>query len=227
MQEIPKKLILAGFSDASEKAFAACAYLCSVSSSGTAVSFLSSKTKVAPVKTVSLPKLELCGAVLLVSLMKSVETALKLPDVVCHAWTDSTIVLAWINSHSSRWKTFVANRISTIQSSKLQIKWQHVSSNLNPADSASRGLSAEDLADFQLWWNRPEFLKDTKFIMDSSSYPIEPDEEVMHAEENHFQILLYHSLDTRRSDPPNTWKLLLPYLGSSSSILVPSVPVQL
>ena len=155
----PTYLELAGFSDASEKAYSACVYLCVYSKDRTQTSLVAAKTRVAPVKTISLPKLELCGAVLLVNLIETVSTALELPISSYSAWTDSTIVLSWIQSHASRWKTFVANRISTIQSSSLPLKWFHIRSEDNPADCASRGLSATDLSKFPLWWTGPQVLQ--------------------------------------------------------------------
>ena len=157
----PTYVQLAGFSDASEKAYAACMFLCVYSSSLTKVSLVASKTRVAPAKTISLPKLELCGAVLLVNLMESITKSLEMEITSYGAWTDSTIVLAWINSPASRWKTFVANKISTIQSTELPIQWYHVPSEQNPADCASRGMSAVQLSEFSLWWNGPSFLLKT------------------------------------------------------------------
>jgi len=154
---------LAGFSDASEKAYSACVYLCCYSPSSSKSSLVSSKTRVAPVKSISLPKLELCGAVLLAELMESVAAALKIPNMKFMAWSDSTIVLSWINSPPTKWKCFVANRISSIQSRAIEISWFHIPGHHNPADCASRGIGASELSSFTLWWNGPEILQTSNF----------------------------------------------------------------
>ena len=84
-----------GFSDASERAFAACLYLRTVNKEGNVQCILlASKSKVAPLKQVSLPRLELCGAVMLARLTKRIRQTLCLENVQCFCWTDSTITLA-------------------------------------------------------------------------------------------------------------------------------------
>nr|XP_049703353.1 uncharacterized protein LOC126056028 [Helicoverpa armigera] len=96
---------LHGFSDASKLAYAAVVYLRVVDTEGnTHVSLVTAKTKVAPIKQVSIPRLELCGAVLLTKLLVEVATVMEIPIKNVRAWTDSTVVLAWLNSHPSRWQ---------------------------------------------------------------------------------------------------------------------------
>lgn len=106
---------LHGFSDASKTAYAAVIYLRVEDHQGNIhISLVTSKTKVAPIRQVSIPRLELCGAVLLAKLMAEVGEVMGVQKLDWHAWTDSEVVLAWLNSHPSRWKTFVANRVSDI-----------------------------------------------------------------------------------------------------------------
>ena len=156
-----------GYCDASEKAYAAVVYLRSELSDGSVkVRLVTSKTKVAPIKQVSLPRLELCGAVLLCNLVKTIQSATKLKGEV-YLWTDSTIVIRWLSAFPGRWKTFVANRVSEIQDSFPSEHWHHVPSEQNPADCASRGINANELQDFSLWWNGPSWLL-------SSSFPVFP-----------------------------------------------------
>ncbi|KAL0870615.1 hypothetical protein ABMA27_005575 [Loxostege sticticalis] len=150
---------LHGFCDASKLAYAAVVYMRIVDTEGRIhVSLIAAKSKVAPIKQVSIPRLELCGAVELTRLMMDTAKVLKIERKDLHAWTDSTIVLAWLNSLPSRWKVFVANRVAEILTSIEPQQWSHVSTHENPADCASRGVSPSDLKNKSLWLNGPVFL---------------------------------------------------------------------
>lgn len=150
---------LIGFSDASEKAYAAVVYLVSYDSNGNGLSYLvASKTRVAPVQKQSLPRLELCGAVLLAEFMPSVAKALKIKFTRMFAYTDSTLVLRWVQSEPYKYHTFVANRISKIQENLPAENWGFLRGVDNPADCASRGITVKELINHQLWWNGPSWL---------------------------------------------------------------------
>ncbi|XP_070524007.1 uncharacterized protein [Cardiocondyla obscurior] len=155
-----------GFSDASERAIAAVVYLRVTCTSPdeyddfhfSKISLLQSKTKVAPLKTISLPRLELNAAALLVRLVNKIKLAAKFKINRVYLWSDSTVTLAWIRGHSSRWSTYVANRVTEIQETLPDAQWKHVSGNENPADCASRGISPSELAGHPLWWTGPAWL---------------------------------------------------------------------
>lgn len=150
---------LHGFCDASKSAFAAAVYIRTVDSEGKVnVSLVTAKTRVAPVKQVSIPRLELCGAVLLTKLLMEVATLLNITKHNLHAWTDSKVVLAWLDKHPSKWSVFVANRVSEILTNLDPQNWSHVTSKHNPADCASRGLRPSELINNKMWFNGPEFL---------------------------------------------------------------------
>lgn len=150
-----------GFSDASTIAYAAVVYLRVIDQNGKVnTSLIAARTKVAPVKQVSIPRLELCGAVLLAKLMAEVSEVLGIPKSQLHAWTDSTVVLAWLSSHPSRWNTFVGNRVSEILSILDNTQWAHIQTSQNPADIASRGMAPIELAQSGMWIEGPVLLKD-------------------------------------------------------------------
>ncbi|KAJ8984400.1 hypothetical protein NQ317_003983 [Molorchus minor] len=155
---------LHGFCDASEKGFAAVVYFrVLVDQTNIKTFFVCAKAKVAPLKRVTLPRLELCAAVLL-------------------TWTDSSVTLAWIKSSPHRWHTFVSNRISHIQDKVSPCQWFHVMSHDNPADCASRGLLPSELIHHPLWWAGPPWLSDHREnwpenILNISSSPPETSQE--------------------------------------------------
>lgn len=151
---------LHGFSDASNAAYAAVVYLRIIKNSGEVhVNLITAKTKVAPTMQVSIPRLELMGAVLLAKLLSEVATSLSIDRSKIYGWTDSTVVLSWLSSHPSRWSTFIGNRTSEILSRLDNTQWSHVSSDQNPADIASRGCYPTDLANNNIWFHGPLWLK--------------------------------------------------------------------
>ncbi|XP_029054615.2 uncharacterized protein LOC114881899 [Osmia bicornis bicornis] len=151
-----------GFSDASEKAYGACVYIRQVAESGTWMThLLCSKSRVAPLKVVTLPRLELCGAVLLAQLMSKMKESFQFSFDNEYYWSDSTITIAWIRGLATRWKTFVANRVAEIQR-LTSTQWRHVGSHDNPADLISRGSTPSALLNNNLWWFGPEWLAGDK-----------------------------------------------------------------
>ncbi|CAI6369999.1 unnamed protein product [Macrosiphum euphorbiae] len=164
-----KTIQLLGFADASKKGYAAVVYLRVIDMQDeVTVHFLTGKTKVAPLKasqtdeSLTIPRLELCAALLLARLLSHQLSVLR--DIVTidcvRAWSDSTIVLAWLNGDQKQFKIFVTNRVAKIRSLLPHCEWSHVRSPDNPADPASRGMLPEELLTNQLYLNGPEFLQD-------------------------------------------------------------------
>ena len=124
-----------------------------------ALKLVISKTKVSPIKRLSIPRLELCGAQVLTKLLCHAKRILNVPVDSVFAWTDSTVVLGWLSGSPRRFKTFVGNRVSCIIDQLPPERWRHVPGIQNPADCASRGLFPAQLKEHKLWWEGPYWLK--------------------------------------------------------------------
>ncbi|GFS93781.1 integrase catalytic domain-containing protein [Trichonephila clavipes] len=144
-------------------------FKCFLHNGAAKVSILVSKSRVAPIRVISIPRLELCACVLLAQLVKKIRSTLRLniSDIVLH--TDSTIALAWLNTPANCLKTFVANRVAKVQELTEGFQWNHVPSVLNPADFVSRGLRPCDLPNLRLWWHGPQFLEKGKLSSEETS----------------------------------------------------------
>ena len=137
------------------KAYPAVIYVVTEKADGSRQSKLAtSKSKVAPVKTISLSRHELCAAQLAAKLYRQVSTSMQTLALSTHevyTWSDSTITLARLNALPLNWTIFIANRVSDLQDIIAPSNWRHVPSPLNPADITSRGINADKLIDDELW----------------------------------------------------------------------------
>ena len=148
------------FCDSSQVALAAVVYLRTVYvDTLVSTSMVIAKSRVAPVKTQTIPKLELCSAVLLSKLLATVKEQLDINFKNIHAWSDSTIALGWINSSPHRLKTYVANRVVAITEKNPTCYWRHVASTDNPASLGSSGTTAGALIQSSLLWKGPSLLQ--------------------------------------------------------------------
>lgn len=153
-----REIELFGFADAAELGYGAVVYVRCVSGAYIWCNLLTSKTKLAPIKTLTIERLELCAAELLARLISVVRKKCFLEYAPFRCFSDSKITLAWIGKCPSTLKVFAATRVKTIQKHVPKEQWSHVPSELNPADLASRGLSAEELLTNDMWWHGPQFL---------------------------------------------------------------------
>ncbi|GFY01348.1 integrase catalytic domain-containing protein [Trichonephila clavipes] len=149
------------FSDASIKAYGAVSYVRLRTFDKISVHLLASKSRVAPLKVLTLPRLELMGALLAARLAKEISRVLNEKiSTTNYFWTDSTIALSWIQGPSNRWKVFVANRVKEIRSLTEKDSWRHCAGKDNPSDLLTRGISADSLINCEKWWKGPSFLQE-------------------------------------------------------------------
>lgn len=176
------------FGDASEIAYGSVVYVRTFDTSNNyVVRLLCSKSKIAPLKVQTIPRLELCAALLTAELVVKVLAALDNPITNVYFWSDSEITLCRIKCHLESTQTklpiFEANRVAKIQEISSSSQWYYVPTKANPADVVSRGLSVRELIDCEVWWNGPSFL-----LEHSSSWPrqkiITPVENINNPENN-------------------------------------------
>lgn len=147
------------FCDASESGYGTVSYLrFSHRSRPPHISFVMGKARVAPLKIVTIPRMELTSAILAARMDNMLKKELELPISASFFWTDSTSVLKYIRNDSQRFKTFVANRVSMIRDLTSKSLWRHIKTDLIPADYASRGMRAKAFLEGRCWLNGPDFL---------------------------------------------------------------------
>lgn len=134
------------FSDASEVAYGTASYLVLVNDQGRIhCSLLMGKSRVSPLKQNTVPRLELTAALVAVKVDKMLQEEMQIPLQQSIFWTDSMMVLKYIDNETARYKTFVANRITLIREATTPSQWRYVRTLQNPADKATRGLKAKSL----------------------------------------------------------------------------------
>ena len=179
---------LHGFCDASSKAYAAVIYLVVETEIGKLNKLLCSKTRVAPIKTVTIPRLELLSALPLSRLVNTVTLALSpeltLNDSFCY--TDSKIALCWIQQKGKEWKQFVQNRVIEIRSLTSGSHWKHCPGNKNPADIPSRGVNVQEFHErSNLWFHGPSWLGEEDYDVCENSEEIVPEECLVELKKSH------------------------------------------
>ncbi|KAL7827056.1 hypothetical protein SRHO_G00327740 [Serrasalmus rhombeus] len=146
------------FCDASEVGYGTVSYIRFASDRNVHVSFVVGKARVAPLKQMTIPRLELQAATLASRMDKMLRVELQMnlePSVI---WTESQSVLKDINNEQTRFSTFVTNRLTVIRDLTTKEQWRYVGSANNPADAASRGVRAVSLMS-KHWWTGPDFLR--------------------------------------------------------------------
>lgn len=148
------------FCDASKYAYAATVYLLQESTNSRRIDLIFSKTRLAPNKQITIPRLELLAALIGTRCLKFVQKELQVNIKEKHVWVDSQCVLNWLNTKKPL-GTFVDNRIKEMKEDK-DIYFHYISTTENPADIASRGTTARELQNNPLWWHGPDWMAKTK-----------------------------------------------------------------
>ncbi|XP_028408639.1 uncharacterized protein LOC114531185 [Dendronephthya gigantea] len=156
------------FVDASQEAYGAVVYAKAIYVSGNqSCRLIAAKTKVAPLKAMSILRLELMATVLGTRLTTSITNTLTVkPEQVTH-WSESMNVLWWIRNASRKYQVFVANHVGEIQMLTNPTQWRYIPCEENPTDLLTRGVTLSTLASMNFWWHGPSFL-----AHDESTWPI-------------------------------------------------------
>ncbi|PIK42690.1 hypothetical protein BSL78_20459 [Apostichopus japonicus] len=147
------------FCDASTKGYGHCSYLRLQNGLNQVhCAFVMGKARVAPIKSITIPRLELTAAVLSVKISLLLRKELEYDNISEFFWTDSQVVLGYINNEARKFHVFVANRVQQIRNATDPSQWRHVKGSDNPADHASRGLTTEELLGSN-WLTGPKFIR--------------------------------------------------------------------
>ncbi|GFU74766.1 integrase catalytic domain-containing protein [Trichonephila clavipes] len=162
------------FVDASKGSYAGCVFARSIVDSRVSVILVREKSRVAPLKLLSIPRLELMACCVGARLVNSILKALNMPDLKVTLWSDSTTALWWIKEYGN-WSVFVANRVKEIRQLTQIQSWKYVPGNMNIADLLSRGCSPRQMLSSK-WWEGPSWLKQNSEYWPDGEISCEPQE---------------------------------------------------
>ena len=189
------------FTDASGYAFACSVFIRVLTKGNIDVKLLFAKSRIRPMKDVTIPRMELLGTVLGIRAILYVKNQIKVPISKMYLWSDSKCVLCWILGKEKQQKRFIENRLREVK--RDDVEYRFVPTSHNPADIGSRGMMPEELKSNSLWWNGPQFLQ-----TDPSNWPpldiyLEMNEE---AEISYPLLLVEKILDIESPAQPKLYK---------------------
>jgi len=150
---------LHNMSDPSQTEYGQCSYLRLADENGTIhSSLLLGKARVAPLRSVTIPRLELTAATVSVRVASVLKEELDYEELQDLYWTDSKVVLGFISNESRRFHGYVANRVQFFRDQTSPEQWRYVESGSNPADEGSRGVNAKEFMRKSQWIRGPESL---------------------------------------------------------------------
>ena len=148
------------FCDASEAGYCVAVYSRVINDEDVVMTLLTGKSRVSPLKSESISRMELIACLLGVRIWNAVKATYPTTDV--HFWTDSMVCLYWISEVAKSFRAFVAHRLGEIQKFTKIEQWHHIPTDQNPADIGTRPITVKELKERTLWWRGPKFLHDTK-----------------------------------------------------------------
>lgn len=202
------------FSDASKDAIAAVAYLKLSEDNSSNMSFLLGKAKVAPVHGHTIPRLELCAAVLATQIAETIRDELDISNKDFKFFTDSQVVLGYLSNESRRFFVYVSNRVSRIRLFSQPTQWHYIASECNPADVATRPMCASDLmdSDWLTCSNMPVENTDKyetyKLVDPDNDKDIRP-EVICHKVEQFNEVVQFHEPFSDRFSRFSSWNKLV------------------
>ena len=195
------------FSDASSKGYGQCSYMRMKNKDGRIhCSLVMAKSRIAPLKAVTIPRLELSAAVVSIRVSTFLKRELALENIENIYWTDSSVVLGYVNNESKRFHVFVANRICQIRQHSEPSQWKYVRSKDNPADGASRGFTVDQLISSN-WFTGPDFLWEeaVPYPDDQKEFEISPGDPEMKKSKVNATVMADSKFDLGRLDRFSTW----------------------
>ena len=213
------------FFDASTEAIGAVSYLRTIQTNGRVhVSFVLGKAKLAPTHATTVPRLELCAAMLGVELVELITDELDLKPETIAYYSDSRVVLGYITNESKRFYVYVSNRVERTRKSSTPEQWHYVPTHLNPADLATRSVDAQNLKD-SVWHRGPNFLHNEDAVVDSTSDTLSADPAVDDPEVRPAlkvlttQVLPNKALGTNRFSKFSQWDVLVRAIARLISVV--------
>ena len=193
------------FSDASLEAMCMVAYLRPDINENADISFVIGKCRIAPMKQLSIPRLELQAALYAVRLRQLITSEHDLGFTKFYHWTDSVTVLHWLHSANKKQNVFVGNRVAEILEGSTIDEWKFVNGTLNPADIGTRGMTVKDLNESE-WITGPAWLKH-----DNSCWPEQPSYFESTCDEDGIAATTLLATDTELNEVFFDWKRFSSY----------------
>ncbi|XP_041372868.1 uncharacterized protein LOC121386134 [Gigantopelta aegis] len=171
------------------------------------------KAKVAPASGHTIPRLELCAAVLAVQISEIVKDNLEIKFHDINYYSDSRIVLGYLYNTSRRFMTYVSNHVEKVRKISHPDQWNYVSTQLNPADIGTRGTHVDKIQD-SLWLVGPSFLLQRLELnsKECSKFPLvnlEEDAEIKKEMNTLITVIRKQQLDSERFSRFSSWKKLV------------------